>query len=107
MPQNTITVGQGFQSDYTVVSESMGTVSTTTSIATHESNNGFDNDNLTMSGTSTDVRTTVTSLNTYAGASGGANVFFNALSQSFPVRNFLISGINTSSFNNLQLSFGI
>src|SRR5438552_10589123 len=34
-----------------VFTESMGTVATTTSIAAHETANGFDNDNYTMSGT--------------------------------------------------------
>src|SRR5205085_11687509 len=37
------------------------------------------------------------------GAYGGANVFFtNTVG-----RNFIIAGINTSSFSNMQLSFGI
>ena len=102
MPATTITVGQGFQSDYTVVSESMGTVSTTTSIALHESNNAFDNVNLTMTG-SADVRATQPSSGLYTGASGGANVFFTNTAG----RNFIISGINTTNNSNLQLSFGI
>ena len=102
MPTDTISVGMGFQSDFTVVSESMGTVSGTTAISSHETANGFDNVNLTMSGTA-DIRITQTSLNNYTGASGGANVFFTNTAG----RNFIISGINTSSFSNLQLSFGI
>ena len=102
MPTDTITVGMGFQSDFTVVSESMGTVSGTTAISSHETANGFDNVNLTMSGTA-DVRITQSSLNNYTGASGGANVFFTNTAG----RNFIISGINTTSFSNLQLSFGI
>lgn len=81
--------------------ESVGTVSQTTSIADHESNNGFDNDNLTMSGTA-DVRYTTPSSG-YTGASGGANVFF-ALTHP---TNFKISGINTSYYENVNLEFGL
>lgn len=81
--------------------ESMGTVSTTTAIATHESNSGFDNDGLTMSGTA-DVRITLPSTG-YAGASGGANIFItNSVG-----RYFLIEGINTTAKADYTLSFGI
>ena len=81
--------------------EDMGTVSTTTSIATHETNNGFESDSLTMSGTG-DVRITATS-NGYTDASGGANIFLtNTVG-----RTFIISGINTIGRSNLQLSFGL
>lgn len=80
--------------------ESMGTVGGTTSIAIHETNNGFDNDNYTMSGTG-DVR--VTSMSTgYSGASAGANVFFTSAGKIFT-----ISGINTTGYSNLQLAHGI
>ncbi len=96
----TLTVGPGYQSDYTVFSENMGTVTTTTSIATHETNNGFQNTAFTFSGTA-DVRTTTNSSG-YPTASAGANVFFTASG-----RTFIISGINTSTYSNLQLSFGI
>jgi endonuclease/exonuclease/phosphatase family metal-dependent hydrolase len=71
-------------------------------IATYEANNGFLNDDLTMSG-SADVRNTTSSWTKYAGASGGANVFVTDSSG----KNFIISGINTSDKLNLQLSFGI
>ena len=81
--------------------EDMGTVSATTSIATHETNNGFESDSLTMSGTG-DVRITSTS-NGYTDASGGANVFLtNTVG-----RTFQIAGINTLNKSNLQLSFGL
>lgn len=100
MAATTITVGPGYQSDVNVLSENMGVVSATTSIATHETNNGFQNTALTFSGTA-DVRAT-TGSSGYATASGGANIFFTASG-----RNFIISGINTTSFSNLQLSFGI
>ncbi len=90
-----------FQSAYTVMSENMGNVGTTTTIATHESTNGFQNINLTMSGTG-DIRSTTPSVN-YVTVSGGANVFLTTI----PGRNFLISGINTSTANNITLSFGL
>jgi len=100
MTVTTLTVGPGYQSDLTVVSESMGTVGGTTAIATHEANNGFQNTALTFSGTA-DVRVTTISSG-YPSASGSANVFFTASG-----RNFIISGINSATFNNLQLSLGI
>ena len=84
-----------------VFHENMGTVSATTSIATHETNNGFESDSLTMSGTG-DVRITATSSG-YTDASGGANVFLtNTVG-----RTFIISGINTIGRSNLLLSFGL
>ena len=84
-----------------VFHENMGTVSATTSIATHETNNGFESDSLTMSGTG-DVRITALS-SSYAYASGGANVFLtNTVG-----KNFIIAGINTLGKSNLQLSFGL
>ncbi len=81
--------------------ENMGTVSGTTAIATHETNNGFESDSLSMSGTG-DVR--VTSLSSgYTDASGGANVFLtNTVG-----RTFQIAGINSLNKSNLQLSFGL
>jgi len=100
MVATTISVGPGYQSDFTVLSENMGTVSATTAISLHETNNGFQNTALTFSGTA-DVRVTTFS-NSYPNASGGANVFFTASG-----RNFIISGINSTSFSNLQLSLGI
>jgi hypothetical protein len=78
----------------------MGTVSSTTSISTHETNNGFDNDVFTMTGTA-DVRTTDASTG-YTGASGAGNIFFTTSG-----RFFQIEGINTSSLTGLSLSFGI
>lgn len=100
MPATSIIINAGLQSEVVLVDESIGTVAATTSIASHETNNGFDNDNLTMSGTA-DIRIT-TSSNGYATASGGANVFFTASG-----RNFIISGINTSANFNTELSFGV
>lgn len=85
----------------TVFTESMGTVSATTTISSHETANGFDNDAYTMSG-SGDLRITSSSSG-YAGASGGANVYLTTTSG----RNFIISDINSSGLSNLQLSFGV
>lgn len=100
MPATSIIVNAGLQTELVLVDESIGTVTATTSIASHETNNGFDNDNLTMAGTA-DIRITTFS-NGYATASGGANVFFTASG-----RNFIISGINTSANFNTELSFGV
>ncbi len=101
----TVTVNQ-FQQSGNVFSENMGTVNlnATVAIATHESNNGFQNTTFTMSGTS-DVRNNSLSsaVSDYPSASGSAHIFFSNTA----VKNFLISGINTSGYNNLQLSFGI
>ena len=90
-----------FTSAGTYFKETMDTVLSNTPIATYEANNGFDNDAFIMSGTA-DVRATVQSSG-YVGASGGANVFFTNTAG----RNFIISNINTSAYNDLQLSFGI
>ncbi|MBL0105603.1 MAG: PKD domain-containing protein [Bacteroidetes bacterium] len=101
MVTDTVIIGQGFQSDYTVMLEDMGVVTATTAISAHETNDGFTNVNLTMSGTA-DVRVTVPSTG-YTNASGGANVFFTNTAG----RNFIISGINTTGYSNLKLSFGL
>jgi endonuclease/exonuclease/phosphatase family metal-dependent hydrolase len=82
-------------------SESMGTVTSTTSIASHENANGFQNTGFTMLGTA-DVRLTQTSLG-YSGASGGANVFFTNTAG----RYFTISGINTLGLSNVSIDFGM
>lgn len=92
---------QPFSATATVFGETMGTVGGTTTIAAHESANGFDNDSYTMTGSS-DLRTTTVSSG-YPSASGGANVFIT----STVARNFIISGINTVGLTGLQLSFGL
>lgn len=94
-----VSIAQG--SGVTLFTENMGNVSTATSIATHESNNGFENDNFTMSG-SGDVRSTLASSG-YTGASGGANIFLTNVTG----RNFQISGINSNGYTNLTLSFAV
>ncbi|MCB0243457.1 MAG: Ig-like domain-containing protein, partial [Anaerolineae bacterium] len=90
----------------TVFSESMydgtGSPSGTTPIATFESNNYFQNDALTMSGTG-DMRTTTPSSG-YTSASGTWNVF---LTNTTAGRYFQIADINTTGYTNLTLSFGV
>lgn len=85
----------------TIFTETMGTVSGTTAIATHETANGFDNDGYTMSGTG-DLRITTVSTG-YTGASGSANVFLTNTAG----KNFQIAGINTSGYSSITLSFGV
>ena len=80
-----------------IFSENMGTTTTTKTI----SNNVFQNTNLTFSG-SADVRATSPSNpSDYSEASAGANVMINAKDEYF-----IISGINTSSYTDIRLSFG-
>ncbi|MBL7954706.1 MAG: lamin tail domain-containing protein [Flavobacteriales bacterium] len=86
----------------TIFSENMGTPSGTTAIATHDTNNGFQNSAaFTFTGTG-DVRTSTASSG-YAGASGGGNVF---LTTADPDRFFQIDGIVTTGYTNISLSFG-
>lgn len=74
-------------------------------IATHETNNRFNEDGLTYSGTG-DMRTSNASSGyttvSGASASGSWNVLLNANTETF-----VISGINTSVYSSLSLSFGI
>jgi hypothetical protein len=83
-----------------IFTESIGTVSATTTIAAHEAANGFDNDDFTMSGTA-DVRSTGASTG-YTGASGNANIFFTNTAG----RYFLIEGINTENYSSIALTLG-
>jgi hypothetical protein len=99
-PKESVTVNS-FANTANVFFETMGLVSATTSIASHESANAFDNDNLTMTGTG-DMRNS--SLSTgYPNASAGANVFLTNTAGKY----FQIENINTSSYSNLRLSFGV
>jgi len=90
----------------TLLTESIGTVGGTTTIAAHETADGFDNDALTMSdggtGTPADIRQTSVSSG-YTGATGLANVFFTSTAGT---RGFSISGIDASGHTSLNLSFG-
>jgi len=84
-----------------VFTETMGSGgSNGASIATWETNNYFDNDGLTFSGTG-DMRNTSSS-SVYTGASGTWNVMLNAADEYLQ-----IAGINSSGYTNLSLSFGI
>ena len=80
----------------TLFTETFGTVSSTTEI----SNYTFDNSTLTFEGDA-DIRNTQSSSG-YGSASGEANLFMNIGS-----RNFTISNINTSDYEQLTLSLGI
>ncbi|MFN5829137.1 MAG: hypothetical protein ACK46R_00135, partial [Bacteroidota bacterium] len=90
----------------TIFTETMGTVGGTTTIAAHETANGFDNDAYTMTGgaaaVSADLRATSFSSG-YTGASGAANVFFTTTNNQY---GFAIEGIDASNFSSLQLQFG-
>ncbi len=89
-----------------IFAESMGTVSSNTAIALHETNNGFDNDAYTMtSGGATlpaDIRNSMPS-STYLDATGAGNVWFTNTNGQ---HGFAIEGIDASTYNNLTLQFG-
>lgn len=87
----------------TIYSESMynGTGGTSgNSIGVHESNNRFNEDALTYSGTG-DVRTTNASSG-YAGSTGTWNVMLNNSTETL-----IMDGISVVSYNNLVFSFGV
>lgn len=90
----------------TIFTESMGTVSSTTTIAAHETANGFDNDDFTMTSggaaNAADIRSTNASSG-YTGASGLANVWFTSTSGNY---GFAIEGINVSAYTSLSVQFG-
>lgn len=87
----------------TIFTETMGGGgSNGASIATWENNNYFDNDSFTMSGTGDIRNTSFSSTANYTEASGTWNVMLNSLNEFF-----LISGVNTSTYSQLTLSFGI
>ena len=81
-----------------ITQETMGAPTGTTTIAAHETANGFTNTALTMtSGGATtpgDIRNTSTSTG-YTGASAGGNVFLSATSGQY---GFAIEGINASAY---------
>lgn len=94
-------------SQTTIFTETLGTVGGTTSIAAHETANGFDNDIYTMtSGGATnpaDLRATSASTG-YAGASGGANVWFTNTNAQY---GFAIEDIDASPYTNLAVDFAV
>jgi hypothetical protein len=69
-------------------------------ISVHESNNRFNEDALTYSGTG-DLRNNTSSIG-YSGASGTWNTMLNASTETF-----VIDGITASTCSNLTLSFGV
>lgn len=82
----------------TIYSENMGTTTSTTAISSNTFEQGAP---ITYSGTG-DVRATSASSTTnYAEASGGANVMINGAGKYFQ-----ISGIDTSSYQNINLYLG-
>lgn len=90
-------------SQTTIYSESFGTPSATTLLTAYT---GYQNSSpITYSGTA-DVRTSTPS--DYAGASAGGCVFIGAVTTASgtPIKTLIISGINTSNYTNLALSFG-
>ncbi|AYZ13661.1 T9SS C-terminal target domain-containing protein [Chryseobacterium arthrosphaerae] len=81
----------------TIYSENLGAGGNGVAITSY---NGWENASpIVYSGTS-DVRNTTTSSG-YAGASGAGNILFNASSDTF-----IISGIDTSAYTDIQLSLG-
>ena len=87
----------------TIFSENCGNPTATTICTSYT---GWQNNSsltFTASATGPDVRTTLTSTG-YTGASGNGNIFFiNGVSNRF----VQISGINTTNYTSLTLSFGI
>jgi hypothetical protein len=105
-----VLMAAGASAQSTIMSETMGSVGGTTTIASHELANGFDNDALNMASGgvagAADIRATSVSsgYTNSAGlpASGSANVFFTAGLE----RGFGIEGINTAPYGDLTLEFG-
>ncbi|MCB0769700.1 MAG: lamin tail domain-containing protein [Flavobacteriales bacterium] len=93
------TLSTASMAQVTVFSENMGTPGGTTAITTHDGNNGFQNSaTYTYTGTG-DVRTSTASSG-YTGSSGSGNVFLTY------GRTFTISGVSTTGYTGLALSFG-
>lgn len=81
-----------------VYSENCGNPSSTTSVSTYT---GWQQNGTYAYSGNADVRSTLPS-NTYSGASGLGNVFITSTVNT----NVTISGINTTNYNNLTLTFG-
>lgn len=96
----TLSVLFSYSQETIIFTETMGTPDGTTSIADHQDNNGFDNNDFIFSGDA-DLRTTTASTG-YDNASGGGNVFITSTIG----RYFQIEGVNTEGYTNLTLSFG-
>lgn len=85
-------------------SESMGTPSATTNVNTYSGWQNTTPITYSNNATGTDVRTTTASTG-YTGSSGGGNIFFGTSGGN--LKQFIVSGINTSGASNLVLSFGL
>lgn len=86
------------------ITESVGTVSSTTTVAAHETANNFDEDGLTYSASGADVRNTNPSVVTdYAAASGAANIFIDG-GESFTISNL---GTNACGGSVITMTFGL
>jgi hypothetical protein len=98
-------MGAAANAQTSVFSENMGTPTGTTAIATYATGTApatFQNKaTLTFTGTG-DMRATGVS-STYAGASGGGNVFLTSPGP----KEFQIAGINTTGFSTFSISFGV
>lgn len=82
----------------TIFSENMGAPTATVAISANTFQNATP---ITFSGTA-DVRITTPSIG-YTGASGNGSIFVGA---TIPSQTFLIEGINTTNYSNIEMSFG-
>lgn len=98
----------------TIFTETFGAPSGNTALSVFETNNGFDNDSLTMTSggaaNPADVRSNSTASTGYSGASGAGQIYFTTQAGSVSPtdeRGFAIEGINAASFSDLRLSFAV
>ncbi len=97
---------QYVSSQTTIFTENMyngtgATSGTTYTIAVHESNDRFNEDGLTYSGTGS-IRSTTPSTGAYTGASGTWNALLSSIGATF-----IIDGINASAYTAITLSLGV
>ncbi len=102
----TVTVNS-FGINGSIFSENIGVPSGTTSLSSYT---GWQNNTAPITFTSTssappDVRTSNPSSG-YPGSSGSGNIFFTATAGN-PDRNLIISGINTTGYSSIALTFGL
>lgn len=96
-------VGMSVWGQTTIFFEKMGTVTANTTLAAHETANGFDNDSYTMSqGGATNPGDLRRTSNIGTDGTNDANVYLTATNAEY---GFAIEGINASSFSNLKISF--
>lgn len=95
-------IASQFNNAAPVFTESMGSVSSTATMNSHETANGFDNDAFTMSGTG-EIRSNTNNSTGYQDASGNAHVYLAANSSNF----FRINGISTATLTPLALNFAV